>query len=53
MTILASENTDSIPKLMSLAEGLDIEFLEILELKIDQDGSVDVVLRKAVDYSWV
>ncbi len=35
---------------MALAEGADVEFLKILELKINQDAAGDVVDEELLDH---
>ena len=45
----SSERVDLIPQFMAFAEGLDLQFLQIVKLQIEQDGSCDIVGFEPVD----
>lgn len=50
MVALTAEVVDFSPQLVALAEGLDIQLSQILELERDEDLARNIVFLKLLDY---
>lgn len=49
MAFFSFQHANGIPKLMSFAKGGNVKFLQVFELQVEKDRSIDVVDVEAFD----